>query len=223
MVLRIHLSAYLEEGDIWKDVGNEADDFGIVVEQLSPMILAYHKNRTVHDEQPIPCVQKTHLLRKAVKILRPILAFAAHLASQPLPAPSRFPTRTAEAIPIAMGTWYVVEQVTRRTDCAASATGPRREAARAQASHAHHSDESCTVSQPLPCACQILTMIVPASPSEVTVPSLAKTELALSGCMASLGPQRRAYTNDMMNCSRKQASDSHCKRPHSHIEADSRR
>lgn len=66
----------------------------------------------------------------------------AHLASQSLPAPNKFPTRTADAIPRLAGTWKNVEAVERRTDWAASVVGPRRDAARAHASHAHHSEES---------------------------------------------------------------------------------
>jgi hypothetical protein len=70
------------------------------------------------------------------------LVLLAHLASQPLPAPSRFPVLTADAIPSEAGTWKKVLVVDKRHDWAASETGPSIDAARAHASHAHHSDET---------------------------------------------------------------------------------
>jgi len=92
-----------------------------------------------------PCVSMrrvTYLLRSAKIKLRKRHARLAHFASQPRPAPRRLPHRTALAIPSEAGTWKKVEAVERRTDCAARDVGPRREAARAQASHAHHSDDN---------------------------------------------------------------------------------
>lgn len=65
----------------------------------------------------------------------------AHFASQPLPAPRRLPHLTAAEMPSDAGTWKNVEAVDRRTDCAARLIGPRREAAKAHTSHAHHSDD----------------------------------------------------------------------------------
>lgn len=88
----------------------------------------------------------TDLLIEAKKIDKNKQARLAHFASHPLPAPSKFPTLTAEAIPNAAGTWKNVDVVERRTDWAARLTGPSNDAARAHASHAHHSDDTYTVS-----------------------------------------------------------------------------
>jgi hypothetical protein len=58
----------------------------------------------------------THLLTSANPTLRNKLALLAHLASQPRPAPSKFPHRTALAIPSDAGTWKNVDAVERSTD-----------------------------------------------------------------------------------------------------------
>lgn len=102
-----------------------------------------------------------------------MLARLAHFASHARPAPNKLPTLTALAIPSDAGTWKKVEALESRHDCAARLVGPRRDAAKAHTSHAHHSDE---------------TMIVPARPREVTVPSLEKMCSSLTGWNASRGP-----------------------------------
>ena len=91
---------------------------------------------------PVPIAGLTDLLQAEKKILMIKLVRLAHLASQPLPAPSRLPVLTAEAIPSEAGTWKKVLVVESKQDWAASETGPSMDAASAHASHAHHSEDT---------------------------------------------------------------------------------
>lgn len=58
----------------------------------------------------------TYAFKDEKKILMNRLVLLAHLASQPRPAPNRFPHLTAEAIPREAGTWKNVDVVDKRHD-----------------------------------------------------------------------------------------------------------
>jgi hypothetical protein len=151
----------LEKCNVRHDGSYNRDHLRIIVEQVSPILLERETNYT--NDQLIPSTSRlelTDLLQAEKKMLMIKLVLLAHLASHPLPAPSKFPVLTADAIPSEAGTWKKVLVVESKQDWAARETGPSIDAASAQASQAHHSDE---------------TMMVPARPREVTVPSLENT------------------------------------------------
>jgi hypothetical protein len=152
----------LEKSNVRHDGSYNGDHLRIIVEQIPPILLERETNYTI--DQLTPSTNRsgklTDLLQAEKKILMIKLVLLAHLASHPLPAPSKFPVLTADAIPSEAGTWKKVLVVESKHDWAARETGPSIDAASAQASQAHHSDE---------------TMMVPARPREVTVPSLENT------------------------------------------------
>jgi hypothetical protein len=110
------MAAYLEESDIRHDRSDNSDNLGIIVEQISPVLLECDANYTASSASiPQPKVM-TYLLQAEKKILMIKLVRLAHFASHPRPAPRRLPVLTAEAIPSEAGTWKNVLVVERRQD-----------------------------------------------------------------------------------------------------------
>jgi len=109
---------YLEKSNVRHDGSYNLDDFGIIVEQISPVLLERNTNHT--NDQLVPSTNRfwklTDLLQAEKKILMIKLVLLAHLASHPLPAPSKFPVLTADAIPSEAGTWKKVLVVESRQD-----------------------------------------------------------------------------------------------------------
>jgi len=108
----------LEKSDIRHDGSYNRDHLRIIVEQVSPILLESETNYTIY--QLMPAVNRSRkladLLQAEKKILRIKLVLLAHLASQPLPAPSKFPVLTADAIPSEAGTWKKVLVVESKHD-----------------------------------------------------------------------------------------------------------
>jgi hypothetical protein len=110
-------ATYLEKSDVRHDGSYDLDYLRIIVEQIAPILLERDTNYTV--DQLIPSssrLQLTNLLQAEKKILIIKLVRLAHLASHPLPAPSKFPVLTADAIPSEAGTWKKVLVVESKHD-----------------------------------------------------------------------------------------------------------
>jgi hypothetical protein len=108
----------LEKSDVRHDGSYNRDHLRIIVEQISPILLERETNHT--DDQLMPSTngygKLADLLQAEKKILMIKLVLLAHLASHPLPAPSKFPVLTADAIPSEAGTWKKVLVVESKHD-----------------------------------------------------------------------------------------------------------
>ena len=108
----------MEKSDIRHNGSYNLDHFRIIIEQISPVLLKRDTNYTI--DQLMPSTNRfwklTDLLQAEKKILMIKLVLLAHLASHPLPAPSKFPVLTADAIPSEAGTWKKVLVVESKHD-----------------------------------------------------------------------------------------------------------